>query len=70
MVSIREATTAAREFARNVLEANQHRQLRLEELESSTVDGKPVDLTSVEFNLLEVLLREAGRVVPRERGGT
>ena len=30
-------------------------------------DGKPVDLTSVEFNLLEVLLREAGRVVPRER---
>ncbi len=31
------------------------------------LDGKPVDLTSVEFNLLEVLLREAGRVVPRER---
>ena len=30
-------------------------------------DGRPVDLTSVEFNLLEVLLREAGRVVPRER---
>ena len=29
--------------------------------------GKLVDLTSVEFNLLEVLLREAGRVVPRER---
>jgi two-component system response regulator CpxR len=29
--------------------------------------GQPVDLTSVEFNLLEVLLREAGRVVPRER---
>jgi two-component system response regulator CpxR len=29
--------------------------------------GKPVDLTSVEFNLLEVLLREAGRVVTRER---
>jgi len=29
--------------------------------------GKVVDLTSVEFNLLEVLLREAGRVVPRER---
>ncbi len=29
--------------------------------------GKSVDLTSVEFNLLEVLLREAGRVVPRER---
>ena len=30
-------------------------------------DGQPVELTSVEFNLLEVLLREAGRVVPRER---
>jgi len=29
--------------------------------------GKPVELTSVEFNLLEVLLREAGRVVTRER---
>jgi two-component system response regulator CpxR len=28
---------------------------------------KPVELTSVEFNLLEVLMREAGRVVPRER---
>jgi two-component system, OmpR family, response regulator CpxR len=30
-------------------------------------NGQPVDLTSVEFNLLEVLLREAGRVVTRER---
>jgi len=30
-------------------------------------NGKPVELTSVEFNLLEVLLREAGRVVTRER---
>ena len=29
--------------------------------------GQTVDLTSVEFNLLEVLLREAGRVVTRER---
>jgi len=29
-------------------------------------DGKPVELTSVEFNLLYVLLREAGRVVTRE----
>jgi DNA-binding response OmpR family regulator len=28
--------------------------------------GRPIDLTSVEFNLLEVLLREAGRVVTRE----
>ena len=28
--------------------------------------GKPVDLTSVEFNLLHVLLLEAGRVVTRE----
>jgi two-component system response regulator CpxR len=31
------------------------------------LEGNPVELTSVEFNLLEVLLREAGRVVPRER---
>jgi DNA-binding response OmpR family regulator len=29
--------------------------------------GKALELTSVEFNLLEVLLREAGRVVTRER---
>lgn len=32
--------------------------------------GEPLDLTSVEFNLLEVLLREAGRVVARERLAT
>jgi DNA-binding response OmpR family regulator len=31
------------------------------------MDGRPVELTSVEFNLLQVLLREAGRVVTRER---
>src|SRR5579884_3728555 len=30
-------------------------------------NGKALELTSVEFNLLEVLLREAGRVVTRER---
>lgn len=29
--------------------------------------GKPVELTSVEFSLLQVLLSEAGRVVTRER---
>jgi two-component system response regulator CpxR len=29
--------------------------------------GRPLELTSVEFNLLEVLLREAGNVVSRER---
>jgi two-component system response regulator CpxR len=29
--------------------------------------GKPIELTSVEFGLLEVLLREAGHVVTRER---
>src|SRR5437016_5409445 len=32
--------------------------------------GKQVELTSVEFSLLEVLLREAGRVVTRERLAT
>jgi DNA-binding response OmpR family regulator len=30
-------------------------------------DGIPVDLTSVEFNLLHALLRDAGRVVTREQ---
>jgi two-component system, OmpR family, response regulator CpxR len=30
-------------------------------------NGKAIELTSVEFNLLHVLLREAGRVVTRER---
>ena len=30
-------------------------------------NGRHVELTSVEFNLLHALLREAGRVVPRER---
>lgn len=29
-------------------------------------NGKPIELTSVEFNLLHVLMREAGRVVTRE----
>ncbi|HEX8814562.1 MAG TPA: response regulator transcription factor [Terriglobales bacterium] len=33
---------------------------------SVTHHGKPVELTSVEFNLLHVLLGEAGRVVTRE----
>jgi DNA-binding response OmpR family regulator len=32
-----------------------------------TQNGKPVELTSVEFNLLQVLLTEAGRVVTREQ---
>jgi two-component system, OmpR family, response regulator CpxR len=47
--------------------------LRVGEIEldpgSRTVqqNGKPLELTSVEFNLLEVLLREAGNVVSRER---
>ena len=41
------------------------------ELDSGTrivlLKGQPVELTSVEFGLLQVLLREAGQVVPRER---
>ena len=32
-----------------------------------TCAGKPVDLTSVEFNVLELLLRHAGKVVTREQ---
>jgi two-component system response regulator CpxR len=31
-----------------------------------TRDGKPIDLTAVEFDLLEVLMKEAGTVVTRE----
>ncbi len=31
-----------------------------------TLDGEPVDLTTVEFNILEVLMRHAGKVVQRE----
>ncbi|MBV9574828.1 MAG: response regulator transcription factor [Acidobacteriales bacterium] len=34
---------------------------------TATQKGTPVELTSVEFNLLYVLLSEAGRVVTRER---
>jgi two-component system response regulator CpxR len=33
---------------------------------SVRIGGDPVDLTSVEFNLLEALLGSAGQVVPRE----
>jgi len=32
-----------------------------------TCGGKPIDLTSVEFNVLELLLRNAGNVVTREQ---
>jgi len=31
------------------------------------MDGLPIDLTSVEFALLEMLLRDAGHVVTREQ---
>ena len=31
-----------------------------------TVDGKPADLTGIEFDILVALVRRAGRVVPRE----
>ena len=34
---------------------------------SVTVDGKPITLTATEFDLLVLLLREAGRVVSKER---
>ena len=40
--------------------------LDLERHEAS-VNGKPVDLTTMEFNLLEILLRRKGRVQSRER---
>ena len=31
-----------------------------------TMDGQPVDLTGIEFDLLNALMRRAGRVVPRD----
>jgi two-component system response regulator CpxR len=31
------------------------------------VDGKPLELTTLEFDILEILLRSAGRVMPRDR---
>ena len=34
---------------------------------ASKWDGVPLDLTSTEFNLLEVLVRNAGRVVSKKR---
>src|SRR5205085_9242571 len=34
---------------------------------SVTISRKPVDLTAVEFNLLELLLRHAGHIVTREQ---
>jgi two-component system response regulator CpxR len=34
---------------------------------SVTVDGRPLSLTATEFDLLALLLREAGRVVSKER---
>lgn len=33
----------------------------------ASIDGAPLDLTNVEFALLDVLLREAGHIVTRER---
>jgi DNA-binding response OmpR family regulator len=37
------------------------------ELREVYLDGRPLQLTSVEFALLEVLVKDAGRVVSRER---
>ena len=35
------------------------------EAREASVDGKPVELTALEIDLLAALLRRAGRVVPR-----
>ena len=47
MVSIKQATNSAREFAANLLEPSQYNNLRLEEVESSAVDGNPVWLITL-----------------------
>ena len=73
----RELVARIRAVLRRSLPADKNGQasdvLRVGEIEldpaSRTVyqNGNPLELTSVEFNLLEVLLREAGNVVSRER---
>jgi len=64
MVSIKQATMAAREFARSVLEPDQFKTLRLEEVDSSLVDGKPVWLITLSVSApdhVTVMLAGVGR---------
>ncbi len=58
---------------RSNLEPAAHEKISLGDIELDTSvrmvrrGGRPVDLTAVEFSLLEVLLRSAGRIVTREK---
>ncbi|HVP56267.1 MAG TPA: response regulator transcription factor [Candidatus Eisenbacteria bacterium] len=70
---IRAVLRRTREAASGVSRPDHDEVLQVGDIELSigsrsvTCGGKPVDLTSVEFNVLELLLRNAGSVVTREQ---
>ena len=70
---IRAVLRRTREAAAGIPRSEQDELFKVGDIELSvatrnvTCGGKPVDLTSVEFNVLELLLRNAGSVVTREQ---
>lgn len=70
---IRAVLRRTREAAAGAARSEQDEVFKVGDIELSvatrnvTCGGKPVDLTSVEFNVLELLLRHAGSVVTREQ---
>ena len=70
---IRAVLRRTREAATGTARSEQDELFKVGDIELSvatrnvTCGGKPVDLTSVEFNVLELLLRNAGSVVTREQ---
>ena len=70
---IRAVLRRTREAAAGLTRTDPDEVLRVGDIELAlgtrnvTCQGKPVDLTSVEFNVLELLLRNAGSVVTREQ---
>lgn len=52
MITIKEAVANAMEFAAGVLDANRTRDLLLEEIDSSNIDGGPVWLVTLSFERL------------------
>ena len=73
----RELVARIRAILRRVLEANESKQISSEKIQvgdvevglaarSATRNGEDLNLTSVEFDLLVALLREAGKVVRKE----
>jgi DNA-binding response OmpR family regulator len=70
---IRAVLRRTREAASGTTRSDHDEVLKVGDIELSlgtrnvTCGGKPVELTSVEFNVLELLLRNAGNVVTREQ---